>query len=272
MGSQGFRNIAGNPFVYQEDTRSAAIGLDNTATTWKLVVSSTAGALPTDTAKVTIDPGVAGNITLTPNGSVAISTLALGLLKTNASGLISNLSVGSTGTILTGVTGADPTWTTATYPATVAIGDVLVASAANVVGVVTGAATSGYVLMANGAGTAPTFQTLPPSFTWSIKTADLNPIVVDNGYIANKAGVLTFTLPATCAVGKTFRITGMNTALGWKIAQNAGQQIFFGNAATTSGATGYLQSSATYDAVELVCNVVDTSWIVTSCIGNITVF
>jgi hypothetical protein len=69
MGSQGFRNIAGNPFVYQEDTRSAAFGLDAAAQTWKLSVKATTGALPTDTAQLVIDPATNGNVTIDPNGS-----------------------------------------------------------------------------------------------------------------------------------------------------------------------------------------------------------
>jgi len=82
------------------------------------------------------------------------------LLVGNGTGSpIGSLSVGGAGTILTGVLSDDPTWTTATYPATVAIGDVLIASAANVISAVTGAVTSGYILTANGAGNAPTFQT-----------------------------------------------------------------------------------------------------------------
>ena len=81
-----------------------------------------------------------------------------GLLVGAAAGAIEALAVGGVGTILTGVAGSNPTWTTATYPATAAIGDVLVASAANVIGVATGGTTSGHVLTANGAGSAPTFQ------------------------------------------------------------------------------------------------------------------
>lgn len=69
MGSQGFKNIAGNPFVYQEDTRSAAFGLDLAAQAWKISVKATAGALPTDTAQLTIDPAANGNVTIDPNGS-----------------------------------------------------------------------------------------------------------------------------------------------------------------------------------------------------------
>ncbi len=69
MGSQGFRNISGNPFVYQEDTRSAAFGLDAAAQKWKISIKATAGALPTDTAQLTIDPATNGDVTIDPNGS-----------------------------------------------------------------------------------------------------------------------------------------------------------------------------------------------------------
>jgi hypothetical protein len=179
------------------------------------------------------------------------------------------LAVGGTGTILTGVAANDPTWTTATYPADVNKGDVLVASADHVIGIVAGATTAGYMLTANGAATAPTFQT-PSGVIWAVEAADMG-AVANRGYIANKAGTLTFTLPAACAVGKTFRFTGINTATGWKIAQNAGQTIYFGATATTTGAAGYLQSTAIRDSVELVCVVADTDFNVVSSIGNITV-
>lgn len=93
------------------------------------------------------------------NGGTGAATLTdHGILLGSGTGAITPLSVGSSGQILTGVTSDDPTWTTATYPSTVSKGDVLVASADNVIGVVTGAATAGYVLTANGAGSAPTFQ------------------------------------------------------------------------------------------------------------------
>ena len=93
------------------------------------------------------------------DGGTSVSTFTdHGVLVGNTTNAITATAEGATGVILTGVTGNEPVWTTATYPATVAIGDVLVASAANVIGVVTGGTTAGHVLKANGAGTAPTFQ------------------------------------------------------------------------------------------------------------------
>lgn len=132
--------------------------------------------------------------------------------------------------------------------------------------------TANQVLTSNGAGADPSWQDLPPSgLTWQVDTGVATNMVTLNGYIANNAGQTVFTLPATAAVGDTFRVTGMNNATGWKIAQNAGQTIHFGAQDTTTGATGYLESTATYDAVELVCNVANTDFIVLSVIGNVTV-
>lgn len=131
---------------------------------------------------------------------------------------------------------------------------------------------AGEVLTSNGAGADPSWQ--PASgggFTWQVDTGVATNMVTLNGYIANNGAQTVFTLPATAAVGDTFRVTGMNNATGWKIAQNAGQTIHFGAIDTTTGATGYLESTATYDAVELVCNVANTDFIILSSVGNISV-
>ena len=128
---------------------------------------------------------------------------------------------------------------------------------------------SGEVLTSNGAGANPTWQAA--GITWQVDATAATTMVAANGYIANNGTQTVLTLPATASVGDTFRVTGMNTATGWQIAQNAGQTIHFGAQDTTTGVTGYLESTAIYDAVELVCNVADTDFIVISSIGNITV-
>jgi hypothetical protein len=110
------------------------------------------------------------------------------------------------------------------------------------------------------------------SFTWSVITADQS-AVAGNGYICNKAGLLTLTLPATSAIGDIIEVTGINTALGWKIAQNANQQIFFGNQSTTVGITGSLASTAIRDSIKIVCVVSGASSVfnVLGSVGNITI-
>ena len=107
--------------------------------------------------------------------------------------------------------------------------------------------------------------------TWGIQTIDLNPMIVDTGYIANKAGLLTFTLPTTAAVGIVLRVTGMNTDLGWKVAQSANQIIHFSGSSTTTGAGGSLASTLKRDSIELVCVVADLEFNVVSSMGNITI-
>jgi len=137
---------------------------------------------------------------------------------------------------------------------------------------VSGLGSATQVLTSNGAGALPTWQAASggSGFTWSVITADQN-AAVNNGYICNKAGLLILTLPTTAAVGTLIEVAGMNTNLGWRIAQNASQQIHFGAFNTTSGVGGSLASTLQYDAVRLVCSVADLEWIVISSLGNVTV-
>lgn len=137
--------------------------------------------------------------------------------------------------------------------------------------VTTTVGTAGQVLTSNGAGMAPTFQPGGGGggFSWAVITANQN-AVSNHGYICNKAGTLVLTLPAASAVGDIIEVTGMNTALGWQIAQLAGQSIHFGIDTTTVGTGGSLSSTATNDSIRIVCNVANTTWIVLSSIGNIT--
>lgn len=186
------------------------------------------------------------DVPVTDGGTGASTLTDHGVLLGSGTGAITATAVGATGEIFVGSTGADATW--------LAAGD------------------ANKVLTAHGAGSAVTWET-PASggLTWSIITSDQS-AAADNGYICNKAGVLTLTLPASCAVGKTIRVSGMNTSNGWKIAQNAGQTIYWDESnATTTGVGGYLQSADKYDAVEIVCSVADTSFIVVSSKGNITI-
>ncbi len=128
------------------------------------------------------------------------------------------------------------------------------------------------VSVTNGSGVSgnPVINAVGGGLTWSVVTVNTT-FTVNTGTIANKAGTLAMALPATSAVGDMLSITGINTATGWQITQASGQQIFFGNQNTTSGATGTLTSSAIRDGLTMVCVVANTTWNVISSIGNITV-
>ena len=124
--------------------------------------------------------------------------------------------------------------------------------------------------IANGPGTI-TISSSGGGLTWSTVTAATQAAVSNNGYIANNAGTVVITLPATSAVGDVIVVTGINNATGWSIAQNAGNQIFYGAKSTTAGTGGSLASTLTRDTVYLVCVTANADWNVTSSIGNLTV-
>jgi len=133
------------------------------------------------------------------------------------------------------------------------------------------AGNAGEVLTSNGNAALPTFQAISGGgIAWSVITANQS-IVVDEGYICNKAGVLALALPGTAAVGTVFRVTGINQNLGWSVTQAANQQIHFGNVSTTAGVGGSLASTLIRDSIECVCVVADLEWQVISSIGNVTV-
>ena len=126
------------------------------------------------------------------------------------------------------------------------------------------------VTITNGAGSI-TVNASGGGLTWTVVTGTTQAAAVNNGYIANNGALVTVTLPATSAVGDTVAVTGINNATGWKVAQNAGNQIFFGTSSTTSGTGGSLASSATRDTVHLVCMTANATWNVLNSIGNITI-
>jgi hypothetical protein len=157
---------------------------------------------------------------------------------------INSLGVATNGQLPMGSTGADPVL------ATISAG--------------TG------ISISNGAGSI-TISGTGGGLTWTVVTGAAQAMAINSGYIANNAGTCVMTLPATAAVGSVFGVSGMNNATGWQVAQNAGQQIFFGSASTTSGTGGSLASTKTFDSLYLVCNVANTSFIVLNSVGNITV-
>jgi hypothetical protein len=106
--------------------------------------------------------------------------------------------------------------------------------------------------------------------TYTNVTGTSQAMAVNTGYIANNAALVTLTLPATAAIGSVIPVVG-NGAGGWKIAQNAGQNIMFGVADTTTGTGGSLASTNEDDCVELVCTVANTTFVVRNSVGNVAV-
>ena len=118
---------------------------------------------------------------------------------------------------------------------------------------------------------AVTVNAIGAGLTWSTVTGTTQAAAVNNGYIANNAGLVTVTLPAVSAVGDMVWVTGENNATGWKVAQNAGNTIFMGSGTSTAGTGGSLASTATHDAVLLMCITANANWQVMNSMGNITI-
>lgn len=89
-------------------------------------------------------------------------------------------------------------------------------------------------------------------------------------FIANNAALVTLTLPTTASVGDIIEVVGKGAG-GWRIAQNASQQIHRGSSSTTSGVGGRLDSTNRRDCIRLICTVADTEWTAQSLNGTITV-
>jgi hypothetical protein len=188
-------------------------------------------------------------IEITKGGTAAITFTSNGVLLGNTTSAITATTAGSNGQILIGATSAAPAFATLT-------------STGGTISYTTGANTLNLEAVAGASG-------LP----WTVVTGTSQAISVNNGYIANNAGLVTLTLPASATVGQTIEVTGINNATGWKIAQNANQVIHFGSSNTTTGTGGSLASTATRDAVRLVCVIAgaSTEYNVLSAQGNITV-
>lgn len=105
--------------------------------------------------------------------------------------------------------------------------------------------------------------------TWSTVGAS-TALLVNQGFICTAGAALSFSLPATSAVGDVIGLT-LDGSTSWTVTQGAGQQIRLGSTQTTGGAGGSLASTATGDTIVMVCSVANTRWNVYSVVGNITV-
>lgn len=220
--------------------------------------SGTSPVVPDGTGTVTITGGttgltfVGGLNSLTQSGTLVVGNGGTGATSLTDGGILLGSGTGAVtvtaqptnGQLLIGSTGVDPVLATL-------------------------ASADASVTITNGAGTID--LSVVPGVTWSVETGASVAGAVNRGYIANRAGLVTITLPDTAAVGSIIRVTGINTAVGWRIAQNAGETIYFGTSATTTGVGGYIEATNIRDSVEIVCVVADTDWNVLNSVGNITI-
>lgn len=151
-----------------------------------------------------------------------------------------------------------------TNQTTYTTGDILYASASNTLSKL-GIGASTYVLTSN--GTNVSWAARNSSFPVVEQTSDTT-IAVNTQYVANKAGTAcVLTLPATYSVGDVFRIVAKG-ATGFRIDQDAaGHVIHLGNVSSSTGASGYVDNTEQYDAIELVCVTANADLVVTNAVG-----
>lgn len=108
---------------------------------------------------------------------------------------------------------------------------------------------------------------------WIDVPAASQTIAVNNYYIADNAGLCTFTLPATASLGDVFWVAGGNAGGGWLIAQNANQALRIGSSTSTVGVGGSIASTASTDSVQFLCTVAgaSTRWTAITSMGALAV-
>lgn len=103
---------------------------------------------------------------------------------------------------------------------------------------------------------------------WVVVTDATQAMAVSTGYIGNRGTAITYTLPATASVGDRIRMTNFGAGLPVLTAA-AGDTIKV--VASTTSAGGTLTATEQFAAIEVVCVVEDTTWIVLSMTGNWTI-
>ncbi len=133
-----------------------------------------------------------------------------------------------------------------------------------------GLGTAGQVLTSNGAGALPSYQaagTPSAQAPYLNTTGTTQLMAVNEGYVSNNVGLVTFTPPATCAVGTVFAVAGAGLG-GWTIncATNS-QTINVGS----SPATTAVASTNQFDCIKFVCITANSAFTMLDSVGNLTV-
>jgi hypothetical protein len=205
-----------------------------------------AGASPLSTtgSGSTVTVNLSGTVGVAHGGTGAATFTAHGVLLGEGTSAIVPTAVGSNGQVLLGSTGADPAFGMLTSSTGVTF---------------TGGAASLAVNIANGG-----YAVVPVA-------GASQALAIQTSYIANDTSLTTFTLPAAAAVGSEIQIVGsaLNTG-GWKITYGAGQIIWGpgGSSTVTTGAA--TSATAAAQVVTIKCVVANTTWVIVSNSGTIT--
>ena len=92
----------------------------------------------------------------------------------------------------------------------------------------------------------------------------------NNGYLCTTGAALSFSLPATAAVGTQIGIV-LAGSTSWTITQGAGQSITISPTTSTPGVGGSVASLTAGTTLTLICDVADTHWTAIASTGTFTI-
>lgn len=206
----------------------------------------------------------------TQRGTTRLSTDSIAIIGTNTVRAVTPVSMTAKLGVQTngGICYGTGSTTAMAWTAALTDGQLLIGDTAGVVPVPATLTAGPGVSIVNGAGSI-TISSSGGGFSWNIVSGTTDDFVASNGYICNNAAGVSVKLPATAAVGDSFKITALQVS--WTVEQNASQIIHFGDQSTTTGVGGSLASTNARDVLEFICVVANTDFQVVSSIGNITV-
>jgi hypothetical protein len=209
-----------------------------------------------------VAPSATSGVPLISQGSSSQPVFGTALV---AGGGTAATSFNTTGVVISGATG-----TTALSAITLTDGQLAIGSSAGNPAAATISAGAG-ITVTNGHNSI-TIASTGAGFTWTDVTGGSATVAAQNGYIADKSTLTTFTMPTNNAIGDTIVIVGKGTG-GWKIVYTTGQNIIFGNSTTTT-TTGNLASTQANDCCWLVCTTASASapiFTVINAVGNLAI-
>lgn len=232
---------------------TAAFSWTNALTDGQVVIGSTAGN--PQAASIT---STGGDLNITAGSNTldfALNTVGV------AKGGTGSTSFNTKGVVVSGATG------------TSALTSITLTDGQFVIGSTAGSPAAGTISAGNGVSIVSGSNTITISASGICATSEVTgtsqAMAVNTDYIANNAGLVTLTLPATSAIGDEVSVL-YKGAGGWKIDYTTNQQIRVGTSLSTIS-TGNIASTAAGDCIRLKCITANTLWTAVSVQGNITV-
>lgn len=215
----------------------------------------------TSSTLVNVAPGATSGVPLISQG--AASNPLFG------TAVVAGGGTGSTSFNINGAVYSNTTTTGVLQAATLTDGQLLIGASAGAPAAANITPGSG-ITVTNAANSITIAATNPSGTPWTDVTGATQTLAVNNGYITDHSTTVTYTLPASGALGDVIKIVGK---LGLAtITPNANQQILIGSGSGAVGATGTAASNNVGDCITLRCitSGASTVWRADSVIGTWT--